>query len=395
MSFTFVRPLALLATASLLVAGACSASGDGGASGDAGAAGAPTDGGAGASGSGGGGGGGGSGGVLIVDGGGAAGGGGLDGEACTEVLIPSTPEVVPADIVFAIDTSPSMQEEVGFVRAAMNRFSQQLVDASVDARFVLVAAQDPPPVNNPAAPKGICIDAPLGSGTCPFDTKLPRYQHVLVPVSSTDALYVVRNEYDRYKGMLRPNSLKLYVVVSDGDSAMSADQFTDDLQALDPTKIKPGLWKFYGIFPFRQCSPIATQVGVEYGKLVQQTGGVKGDLCQQADGFTAVFDALARDAIASVHASCTWTIPPPPPGRDLEPGRLNFDMVRAADGLRITVGKVPSREECTPAHGGWYYDDDANPTTIIACPSTCSTVMGATIREIGIRFGCKTVEAPR
>ncbi len=45
-----------------------------------------------------------------------------------------------------------------------------------------------------------------------------------------------------------------------------------------------------------------------------------------------------------------------------------------------------------PATGnGWYYNDTANPTQIILCPSSCMLVEGDMTGEVDVTLGCSTV----
>src|SRR5688500_16039227 len=46
----------------------------------------------------------------------------------------------PADIIFVVDNSPSMIEETDAVQAQLNAFSQQIVDAGIDIRVLLLTA---------------------------------------------------------------------------------------------------------------------------------------------------------------------------------------------------------------------------------------------------------------
>jgi hypothetical protein len=44
--------------------------------------------------------------------------------------------------------------------------------------------------------------------------------------------------------------------------------------------------------------------------------------------------------------------------------------------------------------GGWYYDDPANPTKIIMCPTTCAALQGDVGGKVEVIFGCETVIKP-
>src|SRR5262245_52109748 len=56
----------------------------------------------------------------------------LDDGACEAIAQEAKPELQPADIIWAIDTSGSMTEETNFVIQQMNNFSQQIVASGID-----------------------------------------------------------------------------------------------------------------------------------------------------------------------------------------------------------------------------------------------------------------------
>src|SRR5205814_3309103 len=87
----------------------------------------------------------------------------------------------PADIIWVIDNSGSMSSEIAAVRANMNAFAAALQGAGVDARVVLISSDS-------TGYLGICVDAPLGSGNCPDDSKPPQFLHVNQVVGSNDEL---------------------------------------------------------------------------------------------------------------------------------------------------------------------------------------------------------------
>ncbi len=205
------------------------------------------------------------------------------------------PMIQPADIVFAIDTSGTMKEELGFIQDNMNQFSQQIVDSGIDVHVIVIASpfdpESPIPEN-----LGICIDAPLGSGDCPNDDNLPAYLHVPRHVPGYNGLNAIIDTYDQWSTNLRPEASKSIVVVSDDNASYppndSAAAFTTNLQALDPEMWAN--WTFSGIFAARECEA-TSNIGTTYIDLVVQTGGVGGELCDQE--FQPVFDRLAEQIV--------------------------------------------------------------------------------------------------
>ncbi len=316
--------------------------------------------------------------------------GGLPGEQCAGVTQEANNAVLPVDVIWTIDTSCSMIQETQAVRDNMNDFSKQIANAGVDVRIVLLAEQyGKPPI--PFAPdQGICIGAPLGSGSCPQDTKLPRFAHIYQEVGSTNSLSLILSAFPNYKSALRPESLKIFTVVTDDNSALPAQDFSKQVEQLDPSYIKAGLWKMYGIFCFSDC-PSAARPGDVYKQIVTQTQGVAGDLCKQ--NFKPVFDQLAQGVVASSQLSCGWAIPPPPDGQAFNKGKVNV-VFTSGGGQQATFGKVGSAAECGPA-GGWHYDDENNPDTVLVCPDTCKQIQADPTGKIDLQFGCSTVEVPK
>jgi hypothetical protein len=329
-----------------------------------------------------------------------SGGGGMGGAttgsggACVSVSEEAQAGPVPADIIIAVDTSGSMDLESGEVQANLNNFASIIVASGIDVHVVLIADSS------------VCIPAPLGSGACPNDENLPGYRHVVEGVGSTDALQKIISTYPQYASSLRPQAKQTIAVVSDDDSDMSAGDFTNQLLALDPPMFQG--FKFDAIVAFVDpvvctatcliagcgtcpkccplCFPLSAAEGTVYKQLVQQTGGVIGDLCDQ--DFDAVFQDMATQIIASTPLGCEYDIPPPPMMMMIDPNKVN--VIYTSNNMNPqTIPNVPDAASC--ANGGWYYDNPANPTKVILCPTTCATVSGDPLAKIEVAFGCDTL----
>jgi len=318
------------------------------------------------------------------------------GDQCAAISETATNQLQPADIIFAIDNSGSMDEEIVFVREQMNRFSQLIIDSGIDVRIILISAaigmQDPDADwDSDEQDNGVCIDAPLGSGSCPADSMAPRYTHVAEEVSSNDALNLFIDTYPTWRDQLRPNATKTFVVVTDDDATdgpnNSASTFTSAAKALDP---QFETFTFSGIYCFSEC-PEAAEIGQVYIDLVAQTGGVAGDLCLQ--DFAPVFDALADAVIGASRLDCEWTIPPPPPGQTLNPSLVNVQYTPSSTGTGETVFHHDAVTGCG-ANEGWHYDNNAAPTKVIACPATCTRLQADANAKLDVLFGCETLNSP-
>lgn len=394
---------ALVASVGALV-NACSASGQS-ASGDIGDEGGSPSGGGGTPTTGGSGpGSGGAGGGLFNDAGTPTGaGGGIDPDAaCATVSATAEASLQPADIIIAVDTSGSMDEESAEVQANLNNFASIILNSGIDVHVILIADSS------------VCIPAPLGSGACNgADEKLPQYRHVPQGVASTNALQLFLSTYPEWKSSLRPNATKTFAVVSDDESDLSAADFTNQLLALDPPTFQG--FKFDAIvandapfcFGFGSCPagssqcctldngicmPLSADEGKVYKALVQQTGGVFGDLCAQ--NFDPVFQDMATGVVKDSKLSCDYAIPPVPAGETFDPGKVNVKYTPGGGGAPEPIYNVPKGAADCGMKGGWYYDDPANPTKILMCPSTCTILQGDTQGKVDILFGCATEIVP-
>jgi hypothetical protein len=286
-----------------------------------------------------------------------------------------------------------MVQEAGFVQNQMNSFSIQIDAANVDARIILLAEY--PPIFGP----GVCIDPPLGSGGCPeTDSNPPKFLHVPdSDIGSSNALIELVAHYPNYSPFLRPTSVTHVVVVSDDNSALPADMFTDMFTSLSPHLVD---FVFHGIVSSEDpdaacdagtaCCTLAAAQGTVYQELIAQTGGVEGNLCEQQ--FQPVFAAVAQEVIGGATLACSYAIPPPPEGETFDKDQVNVEFSDGMGGT-LEVGRVDSVADCAAVDHGWYYDDPNDPSVIEVCPQTCETIRGFEQASVSIKFGCATIPA--
>lgn len=293
--------------------------------------------------------------------------------------------VRPADIIIAVDSSRSMDAEIGFVQDNLNRFSEQIVAAGVDARVILIGAQS-----------AICIGTPLGTGQCPADSNPPNYIHINQRVGSNDALNIIIESFSQWREHLRPDATRSFFVVTDDDATdgpnNSAAAFSQAIAALDPVLFAE--WTMNGVYCFTECQDaggkaLAAAVGEVYIDLIAETQGVSGDLCLQ--DFQPVFDRLAMQIVENSGSkiSCEWDFPMPPPGQTFSPELVEVRRTTMSGTTPLT--RVLSMAECATSPSGWYYDNPMSPTKILACPDTCTTLQSEA-GGIDVIFGCELVE---
>ncbi len=345
---------------------------------------------------------GGTGGVLLDAGVGGSGSGGLPSDAaCEGVLEVAENRRQAADIVFAVDNSESMVDEAGFVQLAINTFANGIAAVGIDYHVILISAGSD-------GAEGICAPAPLGSGLCPADSKPPSYQRINREVGSGNALAIILEEFERYQHLLRPGASKHLIVISDGNSTLSSAAFDSQFRPLLATVDPQASYTFHGVYGFTKPSDntcrftpgadrcckagesLTAAVGTEYQALANLTSGVKGNLCEQENGFTAVFSSVGQSVIVGSQLACEWNIPPAPAGETFDKDRVNVEYT-APGGTPESFGRVPSAAECDGVEDGWYYDNPQSPSQVRVCGQTCTRIQAAGENaRMDIEFGCAT-----
>lgn len=327
--------------------------------------------------------------------------------SCTETSSQAETGMLPADIIVVVDNSGSMTEEAEFVQNSMNSFASIIAGSGIDYHVILISADS-------TSDEGICVPTPLGSGSCPNDENLPTFRHVNTSVGSSNALSLIISTYSQWSSSLRPNATRTITVITDDNSAMGATDFTNQLIALDPSFAGftfHAIFAPYEVFPLTCmacsgacagcdpccgsnngmfCTPLPADEGTVYRELVNTPPvGVEGNLCTQ--DFLPAFQAMATSVVAASQVSCVYDIPPPPGGETIDYNRVNVEYTPAPGSNPETIFFVPGGEASCGPGGGWYYDDDTNPTQILFCDATCTYVQLSTQGSVDVKFGCATV----
>jgi hypothetical protein len=301
-------------------------------------------------------------------------------EECAAVSEAAELVPLPADIIFVVDNSGSMDFEAGEIQARMNDFSNQIIGSGIDVHVVLISSY-------PGDGNGICIDPPLGGGGCPLaDNNPPTFTHVSDQVGSHDAWERLLANHNEWAGAIRADSIKHIVVITDDTSDMGYMDFDNQFLGLDPSYAG---YVHHSVVCHSNCDE-AAGIGDDYITLSNNTGGVASDLCDQ--DFQAVFDVLSTEVIGGSALSCEFTIPPPPDGMEFNADAVNLEFADGMGGI-LQIGYVESPADCAGVVDGWHYDDPAAPTMIVLCPQTCDKVQLSENGEIHIQFGCATMPA--
>lgn len=279
----------------------------------------------------------------------------------------------PADIVWIIDTSPSMVDELAAVQQNLNNFATSIASAGVDHHVIMMAPLD------------IAADTALGMDPA-------HYLHVLSPVDSHNALQLLLDQYDDYKAFLRPDAALHFVVVTDDESFLAATDFRTQMAQRAG---KPFIFHSIasednnGFGCIGACGlPIvcgAFAPGREYYALSDATGGEKISIC--VSDWSAVFGPLEHAVIESAPLPCEYGIPTPPSGASLDPNKVNVEVVAPANAAK-TLPRATSMQACG-SEQAWFYDDPSAPKQIRMCPAACEAVSGG--GSLQIKLGCETV----
>lgn len=107
------------------------------------------------------------------------------------------------------------------------------------------------------------------------------------------------------------------------------------------------------------------------------------------DGNSAAFTEALAQIQDSVFIACEYSIPIPQTGDKLDPGLVQVSYDDGSGNPPAPVGKVDSAAACEAAGTGWYYDNPTDPTSIVLCPTNCSTVTDAPAgAKVEILYGC-------
>lgn len=178
------------------------------------------------------------------------------------------------DIVWVIDNSASMNEEAAHVRANFANFAQSVSNKS-DMRIALISDR---------GEAGTKVTLPdLGSRGLQIDQT----------VGSTNALSITAQQLksNPLKNFLRSSSKKVFVFVTDDETAMTRGDFLTEFQSRFPGQ-SPTVFAFVGL---GGESPCQWKKGERYIDFALRSGGRSFNICD-AD-WTQTFNVLAGDVV--------------------------------------------------------------------------------------------------
>ena len=347
--------------------------------------------------------------------------GGGDAAACATSSVKA--DKIPLDLFIMLDQSGSMADAVSggtkwsTVTSALDTFVQQpgLDGVSVGIQYfgvppgssatcsVLTCTVDADCGAAACGPcvVGVCLGffGSIGGDSCSATdyampaveiAPLPGVAHDIVtsigqhsPTTGTPTSAALQGAVDHSKAWAQSHAGDAVVAVlaTDGDPS-GCDENLTDIDAIAATAFAgtPSIMTFViGVGPsLSSLNGIAHAGGTNAAFLVDTGGNVN----QQ------FLDAM--NAIRHAALGCQYLIPQPVTGTP------NFDEVNVVyqpggGGAAQTFPNVMNLASCPATGNAWYYNDPANPTQIILCPSTCTAVEGDATGEVDVTLGCSTV----
>ncbi len=366
--------------------------------------------------------------------------------ACASANVEVDPERMPVDIIWVVDNSNSMKPARDQVRAGLNAFAAQIAASDLDYRVILLSLRGRSDLD-------ICIPPPLAGADCADG---PRFFQVDVDIKSSQPIEQFLGTLAQSSGytedasigsapwrhLLREGATKTIVVVTDDNArtcarphsggrcytssgitpltATSLEDYPGGPHPFAPPEdpprrvLGPGIltatygdlfagYTFDAIYgwgsetdPDEPCTyPGGNQPdapGHTYTTLVARTGGVRARICDGARAWGPFFDSVASAVVRNSRIACEVELPEPPDGSLLNPRRVNV-VIRGESGS-TTIPYTSSFDACDETRGGWYYDDAAEPTRVILCPTSCDFAREETQDTSGafdVVFGCQSI----
>jgi hypothetical protein len=315
---------------------------------------------------------------------------GSSGNSCAATE--AKPEKAKVDIVFVIDNSGSMNAEMNQIKANVNTFAGKIGGSGLDYRVVFIVAKASSPTQTGNV---ICVPAPLGGANCADNPG--KFYHINQSVSSTNSLSLILSTYDsanaalNWKQHLRAESYKVFVEVTDDQSAMTSAAFDQQILAKAPAGMfgtaAARKYIFHTIAGWKEgtaplsaekCST-AENTGSRYQELSQLTGGIIDSVCKT--DYSGVLDKLATGIVEKL--GCELTVPS---AAASDPASMVVQLTPQGGSPR-NLTQVTDASKCAQFPESWYYDDNNAPSKILLCGGACTSAQNsATIKAL---VGCR------
>ncbi len=337
--------------------------------------------------------------------------------ACASVSAKASLTKKPVDIIFVIDNSSSMEEEIQGVQDNINAsFADIIRKSGLDYRVIMVTQHGSVGVYR------VCIKAPLSGTSCapvPWGPVFnpPIFYHYSTLVDSYNSLDALIKTYDGSRGdeyslaphgwaaWLRPEAFKVFVELTDDNARMlSASSFDKNLLAMVPNQFGTAANRNYvwhsivGVAantnpkdPWLPSVPVvaskcltAENSGSVYQELSILTGGLRFPLCDTTS-YDSIFNSIAQGVVSGAKIACDFPLPPPPAGEVINLNTVLVTYTPMGIGTPETFRQVSAMNQCTA--GAFYIEKNR----IYLCPNTCQQVQQDNQAALSILFDCADI----
>jgi len=354
--------------------------------------------------------------------GGAVGGGGVnidaglddtgasDGACTTYTEEAKKPAV---DVVWVIDNSCSMGDEIAKVRDQINKsFVPSISKSIIDWQVIMISKRG-------TSSQDVCVDPPLAAAAC--GNNPPKFTQLDCEVDSSDSLYAAAFSYGGvgfpplfscnltggpWNKLARFDATKVFVEVTDdeadfpGWNAAAFDNWA--LTLAQPAGMfgtaQNRKYIFHSIIgadatdPTKTCNSAgdggnaAVAPGVEYQALSKLTGGIVRSICEP--DWSDIFNTIAAGIVDKL--SCEFVVPAPKDGGTIDPNKVNVSFTPKGGSAQEVL--QDNNQPCGQGADGWQWD--ATKTKVLLCGPTCDKVKSDDGGKIDIVVGCATKVAP-
>lgn len=289
-------------------------------------------------------------------------------------------EEFPVDMIFMLDSSPSMKGEIERVVANLESMGNLLRALSINVHFVLLGGPE------------VCVPPPLGGPSC---GNSDMYFHLPQPLGNQETLRSPVDLFPRYHSFLRREADRVLIAVSDDNpaatpapdwpSGVTPDTFETRLRTLGDQTFADYVFHSIVAFPEdggrhpRGCRT-AQQPGEAYLALTERTGGLRFSVCNSRESDWRAFFADLADATAkNVHVPCDYPrVALTDAGESTDPHRIDVHVQK--DGRWHRAEQLETFESCGEAGGFALEGNDVK-----LCPADC---MPSGVTRVLVYRGC-------
>lgn len=336
-------------------------------------------------------------------------------EACGQDRFEANLEEKPVDIIFVIDNSGSMGDEIMSVQANVNTNFADIIRASgLDFRVIMLSE------HGEVDDESICISSPLSGTNCmpvpPEPVNAANYFHYDADISSHDSFQRILETYnepdphgfapDGWSGWLRDGAFKVFVEITDDDptgdlpdgNEATAANFEAALFALQPSHFggagkRNYIWhSIIGMqdnngMAWQPTDPVIDELcdtgespAPEYQILSIATGGLRYPVCDFAS-YDVVFNEVAQGIIEQSKIGCELALPEAADGETIDPDAVALEW---QPDPTATIEQALAVDPA--ACGARAFTVENN--TITLCDDFCAEVEASTEGILTIVAGC-------